>query len=174
MINKKIFLLILCCSLSQTYWTCVSGDKGSLFDAPMGISQDDELKADIYIEDCVIDGMAAVAGGHQGVIRNNTTLTATCFAANINNKTVKPKVQLYISSDENMDITEDYPGESVAVTIGPMERKKITLSGIIIGAGPDADKNYIALYIDPYNEDIYYGDENLSNNWSELVEIWVQ
>jgi len=174
MINKKIFIFILCCSLSQTYWTCVSGDKGSLLDAPMGISQDDGLKADIYIEDCVIEGMVTVSGDHAGVIRNDTLLTATCFVANLNNKTVKPELQIYISADEDMDVSTSSLIESAVVTIGPMERKKITLSGIIIGNDPPVGKNYAAVYVDPHNEDIDYSDENLSNNWSELVEIWVQ
>lgn len=174
MIDRKLLILILCCSLCQTYWTCVSDDKGSLLDAPMGLSQDDELKVDLYIEDCVIDGMTEVAGGYPGVFRNVTELTVECFVANIKDKTVKPKVQLFISPDENMDITEDYPGESMAFTIGPRERKKISLSGIIIGEGPPAGKNYAALYIDPHNEDTDYGDENLINNWSDAVEIWIE
>ena len=171
MVNNKIFILILCCGLSQTYWTCVSEDKGSLLDAPMGISQDKKAPADIYIEDCVIEGMVAVSGGQQGAIRNATSLTATCFAANLNDKTVKPKFQFFILSD----VPDYYPGVSETVTIGSKERKKITLSGIKIGDVPPLDgEYYVALYLDPHNEDIDYGDEDLSNNWSEPVEIWIE
>ncbi len=172
--NKRIFILILCCGLSQARWTCVSDDKGSLLDAPMGVSQDDVLKDDLYIEGCEIEGMATVAAGHDGAVRNDTALTATCFVANLSGRTASPSVAAYVSSDEDMDTIADYPFRSIAVTIAPLERKKITLSGIIIGDGPPSGRNYISVYLDPQNGDTGYADGDPGNNWSDPVEIWIE
>ncbi|MCU0820880.1 MAG: hypothetical protein MUC95_00210 [Spirochaetes bacterium] len=174
MINKKMFIMILCCGLSQTYWTCVSDDKGRLLDAPMGIQQDDILKPDIYIDGCDIDGLVDFGGGNLGAKRNVTQVTLSCHIANLNDKSAEPEIRIYISANPSPDLSSFTLEDPVIFKIGPRERREIIFSGLIIGDEPAAGTNYIAVYADLNFDRPDQKEYDLSNNWSEPDDIWIE
>ena len=81
-IRRVIYIFLICCSATQLFWRCDATERGDIFDAPIGLKQNEKIIQDLYIVECRIKGPDIKDNGDALVVRDEL-FTVSCDCANL-------------------------------------------------------------------------------------------